>query len=111
MLTPGELDTLRQRLLALPNPPARAHLDRSTWRGAFGVFLLVVVTTFPVVVPFLFAGDARSALRISNTIAIAMLFVTGYAFARLTGRQPWLVGVLMVVLGTALVGITMALGG
>jgi VIT1/CCC1 family predicted Fe2+/Mn2+ transporter len=64
-----------------------------------------------VVVPFLVASDARSALRISNGIAIVMLFLTGYAFARLTGRQPWLVGALMVVLGVALVGITMALGG
>jgi VIT1/CCC1 family predicted Fe2+/Mn2+ transporter len=111
VLTPGELDTLRQRLLALPNPPSRAHLDPPTWRGAIGVFVLVVVTTFPVVVPFLFVDDARSALRVSNGIAIAMLFLTGYAFARLTGRQPWLVGILMVVLGVALVGITMALGG
>ncbi|HVQ41002.1 MAG TPA: VIT1/CCC1 transporter family protein [Vicinamibacterales bacterium] len=111
VLTDGELDTLRQRLAAVPNPPKVAQLDRSAWRGAFGVFVLVVVTTFPVVVPFLFAGDAQLALRLSNGIAIAMLFLTGYAFARLTGRQPWLVGVLMVVLGVALVGITMALGG
>lgn len=111
LLTADELDSLRRRLRAVPNPPERAQLDRLDWRGAIGVFVLVVVTTFPVVVPFLFAGDARSALRISNGIAIGMLFLTGYAFARLTGRQPWLVGVLMVVVGVALVGITMALGG
>jgi hypothetical protein len=111
LLTAGELDTLRERLLALPNPPGRAELDRSAWRGAIGVFVLVVVTTFPVVVPFLVADNARVALRISNAIAIAMLFLTGYAFARLTGRQPWLVGLLMVVIGLTLVGITIALGG
>src|SRR5262245_6900093 len=111
VMTAGELDTLRERLLALPNPPVRAELDRSAWRGAIAVFVLVVVTTFPVVVPFLVVDNARLALRISNAIAIAMLFLTGYAFARLTGRQPWLVGALMVVIGVALVGITMALGG
>ena len=111
VLTTGELDSVRERLLALPNPPARAALDRSAWRGAAGVFILVVVTTFPVVVPFLVADNARVALRISNAIAVAMLFLTGYAFARLTGRQPWLVGALMVVIGVTLVGITMALGG
>lgn len=111
ILTDGDFDTLHQRLLAAPAPPGRAHLDRPTWRGALGVFMLVVVTTFPVVVPFLFADDARSALRVSNAIAIAMLFLTGYAFAKLTGRPPWLFGILMVVLGAALVSITMALGG
>jgi VIT1/CCC1 family predicted Fe2+/Mn2+ transporter len=40
-----------------------------------------------------------------------MLFLTGYAFGRMTGRHPWLVGISMVVLGLILVGLTMALGG
>lgn len=111
VMTTEELEVLRQRLLALPNPPRRAHLDRAKWRGAIGVFVLVVVTTFPVVVPFLFADDARWALRVSNGVAIAMLFLTGFVFARLTGRHPWLAGILMVVLGLVLVGITIALGG
>ena len=51
------------------------------------------------------------ALRVSNAIAVALLFVAGYAFGRLTGRQPVWVGTVMVVLGSVLVGITMALGG
>ena len=29
----------------------------------------------------------------------------------MTGRRPWLVGIAMVVLGSVLVGMTMALGG
>jgi len=111
VLTSDELESVRQRLIALPKPPALARLDRATWRGALGIFILVVVTTFPVVVPFLFSDDARIALRVSNGIAIVMLFVTGFTFARLTGRNPWLAGFLMVILGLALVGITIALGG
>jgi len=55
--------------------------------------------------------NAGPALRVSNAIAIVMLFLTGYAFARMTGRHPWLVGISMVILGLVLVGITMALGG
>ena len=51
------------------------------------------------------------ALRVSNAIAIVMLFLTGYAFGRMTGRRPWLVGIAMVAVGSALVGMTMALGG
>lgn len=40
-----------------------------------------------------------------------MLFLTGYAFGRCAGRNPWLIGLAMVLLGTVLVGLTMALGG
>ena len=40
-----------------------------------------------------------------------MLFLTGWAFGRITGHHPWLVGIAMVVLGSMLVGMTMALGG
>ena len=52
------------------------------------MFLLVFLSTFPVVIPFLFMKNAGPALRVSNAIAIAMLFVTGYAFGRITGRRP-----------------------
>lgn len=111
VMTADELESIRQRLVALPSPPPRAGLEWSNWRGAIGVFLLVVVTTFPVVVPFLLSSDARWALRMSNAIALAMLFITGYLFAKLTGRSPWVAGILMVFLGAALVAMTMALGG
>jgi len=40
-----------------------------------------------------------------------LLFLTGYAFGRIAEYRPWLTGVAMVVLGSVLVGITMALGG
>jgi hypothetical protein len=111
ILQPAELETMRQRLKDLPEPPERARLGNKEWLGALGVFLLVFMSTFPVVIPFLFMKDAWLALRVSNAIAIAMLFLTGYAFGRATGRHPWVVGVSMVILGAALVGLTMALGG
>jgi len=111
ILQPAELDSMRQRLSALPAPPARARLDKDTWLGALGVFLLVFLSTFPVVIPFIFMQDAMRALRVSNAIAVGMLFLTGYAFAHITGRRRWLAGISMVFLGSALVGITMALGG
>jgi len=111
LLTRDELESLRGRLRALPDRDHRSHLDRASWLAALGVFILVVVTTFPVVLPFFFIRDAASALRVSNVVAIAMLFIVGFLFARLTDRNPWIVGILMVVLGAGLVSITMALGG
>jgi hypothetical protein len=111
ILTPAELETMRQRLLQLPEPPARARLNQDDWLGGIGVFLLVFLSTFPVVIPFMVVQNAARALRVSNAVAIVMLFLTGWAFGRMTGHRPWLVGLSMVVLGSVLVGMTMALGG
>jgi len=111
VLTPAELEAIHERLKQLPEPPPRARFGKGDWRGAVGVFLLVFLSTFPVVIPFIFMRSAGPALRVSNVVAIVMLFLTGYTFGRLTGRRPWLVGISMVVLGSILVGLTIALGG
>jgi VIT1/CCC1 family predicted Fe2+/Mn2+ transporter len=105
------MESLYRRLKQLPEPPDHVRLRKDDWLGAVGVFLLVFLCTFPVVIPFIFMSHAGPALRVSNAIAIGMLFLTGYAFGRITGRHPWLVGISMVVLGLILVGLTMALGG
>ena len=86
-------------------------MTREDWRGAAAVFLLVFLSTFPVVIPFIVMRNAMPALRVSNAIAVAMLFMTGYAYGRLTGHRPAVTGISMVALGAVLVVITMALGG
>lgn len=111
VLQTAELEAMRRRLKELPEPPDRARLRKDDWLGALGVFLLVFLSTFPVVIPFIFMRSAVPALRVSNAVAIAMLFMAGYAFGRMTGRRPLSVGIAMVILGVILVGITMALGG
>jgi hypothetical protein len=111
VVTPDELETLRQRLNQLPEPPRRARLGAQDWLGALGVFVLVFASTFPVAMPFIFMRDAGLALRVSNAIAIVLLFVLGHAFGRVAARNAWLTGLSMVALGTSLVGMTMALGG
>jgi hypothetical protein len=111
ILQPAELETIRQRLNELPEFPDRPRLSRRDWRGALAVLLLVFLSTFPVVIPFLLMTNATMALRVSNAIAITMLFVTGYTFGRIAGRHPWVMGTSMVILGAILVGLTMALGG
>ena len=111
VLQPTDLERIRERLQELPKPPARARLSGSDWRGALGVCLLVVLSTFPVAAPFIVLQNASSAMRASNAIAVAMLFVAGVAYGRAVGWHPWGVGVAMVALGSALVALTMALGG
>lgn len=111
ILQPAELESLRQRLLQLPEPPKRARLDKTNWLGALGVFLLVFLSTFPVTLPFVFMKHVELAMRASNGIAVGMLFLAGFAYGRCVGRSPWAFGVTMVLLGGALVGLTIALGG
>ena len=111
VVQPAELEVMRQRLEKLPEPPERARLDGSDWWGALGVFLLVFLSTFPVTIPFIFMQSAMTAMRVSNAVAIAMLFITGVAYGRCVGRSPWVFGISMVVLGSVLVALTMALGG
>lgn len=110
LLQPAELETLRLRLLATPDPVFRRFHPGDYW-GALAVFLLVFLSTFPVAVPFLLVSDVRPAMRISNAVAIVLLFITGFSFGRVSHLRPIAVGLAMVVIGLVLVGLTIALGG
>jgi VIT1/CCC1 family predicted Fe2+/Mn2+ transporter len=110
-LGPAEYETVRQKLVQLPEPPSYPRLGKDEWLGALAVFLWVFLITFPVAIPFLFMDEVGRAMRVSNGIALGLLFVSGYAFGRIAEYRPWLTGLAMVVLGVVLVGITMALGG
>jgi VIT1/CCC1 family predicted Fe2+/Mn2+ transporter len=107
----ADLELLRQRLNQLPEPPEKAHLDSGDYLGSVAVFLLVFLSTFPVALPFIFMDQAQQALRLSNLIAMVMLFILGVAYGKLVGRAAWIVGIAMIVLGASLVALTMALGG
>jgi len=111
VLPEAEFEVMRQKLNQLPEPPAHPRLAKDDWLAAGGVFLLVFLSTFPVAIPFLFIREARLALRVSNAVAVAMLFMAGYGFGRYSGFRPGRVGLAMVVVGMALVGITIVFGG
>lgn len=111
VLSPEELDQVQQRLRQLPEPASTPRLTRAEWQGAVAVSILVFLSTFPVAVPFMFLANAALALRISNAVAIVMLFAAGAAYGRCIGRSPWPAGLAMVLLGGLLVGLTIALGG
>jgi len=101
----------RRRGLQVHGVPTAPALSPHDWRAAIAVFLLVCLSTFPLVIPFLLFQDVQFALKASNGVAIAMLFGCGFSLARYGGLRPWITGFSMVVLGTVLVGIAIALGG
>jgi hypothetical protein len=109
-MRPADFERIHAQLAKVP-APERARWTAENWRGALGVFLLVFFSTFPVVLPFIFLRDAHLALRISNGIAIALLFASGYMLANYAGLRRVLTGLAMVAIGSALVSAAIALGG
>ena len=107
----AEADRMVARVRALPEPRRRLAITVTDLRGAAASCLLVVLATFPPTIPFLLIEDAARALRISNGLAVASLFLAGYWLGKATGVRAWLLGLAMVLLGGALVGLTIALGG
>jgi hypothetical protein len=92
-------------------PPAPNPVTKSDLMGAFWSFWLVFLASLPAAIPFVIFDDARFALRVSNAILLALLFISGYLWARYTVSRPWLVGLCFLVAGIALVLAAIALGG
>ena len=105
------LEQLRQRLAATAPPAARPSLTGRDFGDAIIVFFLVVLSTFPLVVPFMLTDDTTRALLWSRLTALAMLFLAGAMLARYSGGNVFLNGLVMALVGAALMAAIMALGG
>jgi VIT1/CCC1 family predicted Fe2+/Mn2+ transporter len=90
---------------------SHARVTADDLRGALAVFLLVVGTALPAAVPFLLIADPLRALRVSNLVLVALLFIVGFHWARYIGGNGWRTGLAMMLFGLALVGVAIALGG
>jgi VIT1/CCC1 family predicted Fe2+/Mn2+ transporter len=111
VLTDGEIEGVLDRIRAMPpEAPARFVTGREA-AGACVIFLLVTGATLPPSIPFLLMSDIDVAMRVSNAIALVMLFVIGARLGRVMGRGPWPMALAMSGIGTVLVLITIALGG
>ena len=107
---PAEIEGMRRRLLVLPD--VTGGLRSEDFFAAFGIFLLVVLATFPVALPFLVFDDAALAMRVSQGVAVVMLFGAGFVLGRHAGhRRPIVTGGAMALLGVALIASVKALGG
>lgn len=111
LFSPTELEAIRGRIVALPGVPDRPSLRRDDLLASLAIFLIVVASTFPVVLPFALIGEVRTAMIVSRVIALAMLFFGGFALGHYAGYGSWKFGLMMAGLGTALVAAIMALGG
>ena len=107
----ADLERIRARLATAATLPPRATLGRDDFVGALGIFLLVVLGTFPVALPFLVIKDVTTALIASRVLTLAILFVAGCALGRYTGAGAMKAGFAMIALGVLLTMAIIALGG
>jgi hypothetical protein len=106
----GQLEAMATRL-AQAKLPERPKLHGRDYLGALGIFVIVVLSTFPVALPFVLLHDVSNALLISRVLTIVMLFGAGTALGSFAGYGGWRAGTAMVVLGIILTMAVIALGG
>ena len=92
--------------------PQRGGLVRDDFVGAFAIFCIALIAALPAVLPlFLLINHPWLALRISNLLVVALLFIVGYHWAKYVDANPWLAGLGLTALGLAMVGVAIPLGG
>ncbi len=108
-----ERDTLYARIVRTLRSSVEfvPSIGKADFFGAFTSFFLVAVTSAPAAIPFLLFDNMYFALRVSNAILLALLFITGYCWSRYTLGRPWLVGLSFLIGGLVLVAAAIALGG
>jgi hypothetical protein len=107
-----DVQTLHRRVLEQQIARTSLKLGLSDLLAALAVFLLVVFSTLPVVLPFVLFDAPLHALRASNAVALLLLFLIGLGYGRFAGaRSPGLTALVFTLLGVALVFATIALGG
>jgi hypothetical protein len=99
-----------RRYLKVATVPAM-RVQRDDLLGAVAIFWLELVSCLPGALPFLFIQDPVWALRVSNAILIALLFVAGFMWGRFTGASRLRAAFFMAGLGLAMVGVATLLGG
>jgi len=91
--------------------PAKTRVTGEDLYGAVACFWLVFLSCLPAAVPFLFFSNPTRALRVSNGLLIAMLFLIGQKWGQYAHTKRLVTGLVMVVVGLALVGVAILLGG
>lgn len=106
---PAVYEAIRESLMNAPEQIKVLNFRRI--RDAVQVFLLVVLSTFPIVLPFMFVEEPMHALRLSNLMGLLTLFVSGYFLGRFADGRPLRFAFGMSLIGAVMIGVIIALGG
>jgi hypothetical protein len=106
---PAVYEAIRESLMNATEPVNVVNFRRI--RDAVQVFLLVALSTFPIVLPFMFVEETMLALRLSNLMGLLTLFVSGYFLGRYADGRPLRFAFGMSLIGAVMIGVIIALGG
>ena len=113
LTTPEERDRLYRGVLRMVREGnlEQTGIQRDDLLGGVAVALLIAIVTLPILVPFIVLSDPGLAARVSNSIALGLLFLLGAWWGRIVGGRWFRIASGLTLLGVVLVGITIALGG
>lgn len=86
-------------------------LQRSDLLAALLIWLLVFVSTLPLVLPFVFLDSVESSMRVSQAIAVTILFGLGMRLGHWLGVRPGASGLAFAAVGVVITMACIAMGG
>jgi len=113
LLAADERRRLHQTVLAAARrtAPTWPRVARDDLLGGVAVALIILLSTLPIVVPYLVIRNATVAVRLSSLVALIELFLVGAWWARVVGGRWLHIASGLTLIGVVLVFITIALGG
>lgn len=111
LMTDQELNELGDRIKRLPEPSKKNLITGTDLWAGVQIFLLVFLCTFPVAIPFGIFNELSVAMRASNGVALALLFIGGFMLAGYAGFRRGITAFIYMLIGVLLVALTIALGG
>ena len=113
LATPEERERFHKWVVELVRrwEPVPAGIRRDDLLGGLAVALIIIVCTAPIVAPFLFVSDPNLAVRVAHGVGLVELFLLGLWWGKTVGVSPWRISLGLTLVGLALVGVCIALGG
>jgi VIT1/CCC1 family predicted Fe2+/Mn2+ transporter len=99
------------QLLAKSKPQA-IRATKDDLAVVLGHILVAILAVIPSLLPLLVLRfNFDLALTVSILVSFIVLFVSGFAWGKYTGANPWRIGFLLLLVAASLVVIAMLLGG
>ena len=113
VLDKKERDRIAEQVFATMQDatPLRQGVTKDDVLGGIASFLISFIIVLPPLMPFILNLPLDYGIRLSNVIAVAMLFIVGYVSGGLGGMNRIRWALTITVLGVVIVLVTILLGG
>jgi VIT1/CCC1 family predicted Fe2+/Mn2+ transporter len=113
VLDKEERDRIAEHVYAMMHDatPKRQGVTKDDVLGGIASFLISFIIVLPPLMPFILELPLDYAIRLSNVIAVALLFVVGYVSGGLGGMNRIRWALTITILGVIIVLVTILLGG